>query len=230
MAPSRRKTEVYLEVGAKRVFAGALDWPGWCRSGKEEESALQALAEYGPRYAKVLRRTKLGFEPSPDASGLKVVERLPGDASTDFGAPGQAPAIDERPIDAAEVKRMTALMKACWSAFDGAVRSASGKELRKGPRGGGRDLDKIVRHIIESDGSYLALIGRKHTFDPKADPKNELSRLRASIAKALSESAGAAPVPAGPRGGKRWTPRYFVRRSAWHVLDHAWEIEDRTID
>src|SRR5918994_89074 len=102
MAPSRRKTEVYLEVGAKRVFAGALDWPGWCRSGKEEESALQALAEYGPRYAKVLRRTKLGFEVPSDASALKVVERLPGDASTDFGVPGKPPAIDERPVDAAE--------------------------------------------------------------------------------------------------------------------------------
>ncbi len=21
--------------------------------------------------------------------------------------------------------------------------------------------------------------------------------------------------------------RYFVRRTAWHVLDHLWEIEDR---
>jgi hypothetical protein len=229
MAPSLGKTEVYLEVGAKRVFAGALDWPGWCRSGKEEESALQALAEYGPRYAKLLRRTKLGFEPPPDASALKVVERLPGDASTDFGAPGKAPAIDEHPIDAAEVKRMTALMKACWSAFDRAVRSGAGKELRKGPRGGGRDLDKIVQHVIESEGSYLALIGQRYTFDPKADPKNELARLRTLITKALSESAGAGPVSAGPRGGKRWTPRYFVRRSAWHVLDHAWEIEDRTM-
>ena len=33
----------------------------------------------------------------------------------------------------------------------------------------------------------------------------------------------------GPRGGKIWSPRFFVRYVAWHTLDHAWEIEDRAI-
>jgi hypothetical protein len=219
--------DVYLETGTKRVFAGALDWPGWCRSGKDEESALQALADYGSRYGKVLRRTKLGFSSPDDASGFKVVERLPGDASTDFGAPGKAPAIDEQRVDSEHVDRMQALLKACWSAFDSAVEAARGKEMRKGPRGGGRDLDKIVQHVIESQGSYLALIGQKYAFDPKADPRKETARLRAIITDAISKSVGAPRVAAGPRGGKRWTHRYFVRRTAWHVLDHAWEIEDR---
>jgi hypothetical protein len=43
----------------------------------------------------------------------------------------------------------------------------------------------------------------------------------------LSAVACGEPVRTGPRGGVRWTARYYVRRSAWHVLDHAWEIEDR---
>jgi hypothetical protein len=221
------KVEVYLESGSKRVFAGALDWPGWCRSGKDEESALRALFDYAPRYAKVLGRSRSGFSAPGDISALKVVERLPGDASTDFGAPGKAPAADERRIDADEAKRATTVLKACWSAFDRAVKAASGKELRKGPRGGGRDLDRIVLHVIEADGAYLSQIGRKFRFDPGADVEKELARLREDITGSLEDSVGAPPPKAGPRGGKRWTPRYFVRRSAWHVLDHAWEIEDR---
>jgi hypothetical protein len=47
-------TDVYLELGAKRVFAGAIEWPGWCRSAKTEEQALEALVTYAPRYAKVV--------------------------------------------------------------------------------------------------------------------------------------------------------------------------------
>jgi hypothetical protein len=31
----------------------------------------------------------------------------------------------------------------------------------------------------------------------------------------------------GPRGGERWPALFAIRRSAWHALDHAWEIEDR---
>jgi hypothetical protein len=26
-----------------------------------------------------------------------------------------------------------------------------------------------------------------------------------------------------------WTPRRFVRRTAWHLFDHLWEIEGRLI-
>ena len=32
---------------------------------------------------------------------------------------------------------------------------------------------------------------------------------------------GSVPVPKG------WPHRYAARRIAWHVLDHAWEMEDR---
>jgi hypothetical protein len=91
--------ETYLEIGAKRVFAGALDWPGWCRSARHEEDALEALLAYGPRYAGVLKGSGVRFAPPAKTSTLEVVERSKGDATTDFGAPSIAPEADARPID-----------------------------------------------------------------------------------------------------------------------------------
>ncbi|HEX9410412.1 MAG TPA: hypothetical protein VF986_01765 [Actinomycetota bacterium] len=228
MARRRSQDEipVYLEVGNKRVFAGAIEWPGWCRSGKSEEASLDALAAYAPRYATALRGTKLGFPPG-DATAFQVLERLEGDASTDFGAPGKAPAADERPVDDVEFGRMQAILRACWRSLDGAAEAAEGKVLTKGPRGGGRDLDKILRHVLEADAGYLGRIGAKYGPNEGRDPTKELVRIRPFILGALSAVACGEPVRTGPRGGVRWTARYFVRRSAWHVLDHAWEIEDR---
>jgi len=227
MPRAQSRTPVYLELGTKKVFAGAIDWPGWCRSGKGEEAALDALATYAPRYAAALRRTRFGFSASTDASSFKVVERLKGDATTDFGAPGKVPAADDRPLDGAEPKRLQTVLRACWKAFDGAVEAAAGKALAKGPRGGGRDLDKIVRHVLEADAGYLMRIGAKYQPVEGGDPGKQLARIRPVIIATLSTVACGEPVRTGPRGGVRWTPRYFVRRSAWHVLDHAWEIEDR---
>jgi hypothetical protein len=214
--------DVYLEVGAKRMFAGALEWPGWCRAARDEGSALEALLAYAPRYAAALKGSRLGFEAPTD---LRVVERLPGDATTDFGAPSAAPNIDAEPMTEADLRRAQALLRACWRAFDAAADAATGKELRKGPRGGGRDLETIVEHVVGADAGYLRMIGAKAGAEQEAGPEP----MRAAISTALA-SAVRDGVPPSPRGGKRWTPRYFVRRSAWHVLDHAWEIEDRIED
>jgi hypothetical protein len=78
-------TRVYLEVGKRRVFASAADWPGWSRSGKDEALALEALAAAAPRYAHAAEAARVPFAPG---STFEVVERLPGDATTEFGAPG----------------------------------------------------------------------------------------------------------------------------------------------
>ena len=215
---------VYLEVGDKRVFAGAIHWPGWARSGRNEDAALDALFASAPRYARVLRGTRPGFEVPPDPSRLTVVERLRGTATTDFGAPDVPPSADAEPVGDADLGRFATLYRSCWRAFDRAVEAAEGVELTKGPRGGGRDLEKIVDHVLGSDEGYLAMIGAKA---PKGRPDGRAERVRRAVLDAL-EIAVRDGVPPGPRGGKRWTPRYFVRRSAWHVLDHAWEIEDRT--
>ncbi len=218
------KLAVYLEIGTKRTFAGAVDWPGWARSGRDEESALEALLGYAPRYARVVGRSRLGFEAPSGASAGRVVERLQGNATTDFGAPDKPTSADAEPIDAAALGRLEKILKACWRALDRAVEAAEGRELRKGPRGGGRSVEKIVDHVVEAEGAgYLSRIGWKV---PKGPKDGWVARERATVLEALA-SVARDGVPPGPRGGKRWSPRYFVRRSAWHVLDHAWEIEDR---
>jgi hypothetical protein len=227
MAQSLNQIAVYLEIGKKRTFAGAIDWPGWCRSGRDEGSALQALLEYGPRYAHVLRAARLGFRAPADASAFTVIERLEGNATTDFGAPNVAPSSDTRPVDKAELRRFQTLLKACWRTFDAAAKTAIGKELRRGPRGGGRDLEGIVQHVLGSDAGHLAQLGWKFKQGEVDDPTEELRRTRQAILKALASATRGELPAAGPRGGVRWTPRYFVRRVAWHVLDHVWEIEDR---
>lgn len=230
MVQSMKKLDVYLEIGKKRTFAGAINWPGWCRSGRDEESALQALCDYGPRYARVLRSAELKFQAPSGVSAFAVIEQLEGDATTDFGAPGKAPSSDLRPVDDPELRHLQALLEACWRALDAAVSAATGKELRKGPRGGGRNLEGIVQHVLNSDASYLASLGWKLKKGEEDDLGQEPGQTRREILNALA-SAARGEIPArGPRGGIRWTPRYFVRRVAWHVLDHAWEIEDRITD
>jgi len=57
---------VYVEVTPRRTFAGAVEWPGWCRSGKTVDDALQALAALDPRRGQVV---ELRF-----FSGLSVEE------------------------------------------------------------------------------------------------------------------------------------------------------------
>jgi hypothetical protein len=219
--------DVYLEIGKKRTFAGAIDWPGWCRSGRDEEAALQALFDYGLRYARVLLSARLGFRAPPNVSAFAVVERLEGNATTDFGTADLAPSTDTKPVADAELRRFRALLKACWRAFDAATKAATGKELRKGPRGGGRDVEGVIQHVLGSDAGYLSRLAWKLKSDDAADSSEQLSRTRQAILNALAAAARGEVAERGPRGGIRWTPRHFVRGVAWHVLDHAWEIEDR---
>ena len=218
--------DAYMEVGAKRVFAGALDWPGWCRSARDEEGALEALIAYGPRYAGVLEGSGVRFTPPAKASTIEVVERLKGDATTDFGAPSIAPKADARSIDRRWRARQEKVLRASWNAFDLAVENVAGP-LEKGPRGGGREVDAIVAHVVGAEASYARMIGADAKGFDEADA-GARDEERAVVLEAL-ERAVTDGIPAeGPRGGKRWSAPYFVRRAAWHVLDHAWEIEDRS--
>jgi hypothetical protein len=222
-----KKIDVYLEVAQKRTFAGALEWPGWCRSGRDEESALQALFEYGPRYARVVRASKLGFGPPTDVSALVVVERLKGNATTDFGAPGLAPSRDADSVNSGELHDFEKLLKACWRTLDANAKTAGGKSLSTGPRGGGRQLEGMIEHLLGSDAGYLSAVGWKFRQENTVDPDRQLDQTRQAIINALRASVRGEIPAKGPRGGIRWKARYFVRRIAWHTLDHAWEIEDR---
>lgn len=219
---------IYLEVGHKRVFAAALDWPGWSRSGRDEAAAVAALLDFGPRYGRVVAPTGLPFDAPATVDNFAIVERLPASSGTDFGAPGAIPAADSRPFDAAALERATAILTAVWQAFDTAAESAVGVALRKGPRGGGRELDDIVAHVRGADGGYLSRLGRKRPVG-MADPAEEHAAIRRTMLNALAAGMRGELPASGPRGGKIWSPRFFVRYVAWHVLDHAWEIEDRAI-
>lgn len=227
MVRTQSSIAVYLEVAPKKSIASALVWPGWCRSGRDESSAIAALVEYGPRYAGVLSRTTLAFAPPDDPGAYDVVERITGNATTDFGVPAFPPEPDKEPFDDAERERSETVLAAIWRAFDRAVDSAEGRQLRKGPRGGGRDLDKIVRHVLGADGGYLGSLGQRFRADEDAPVEDELKRTRAAIRASLAAAVRGELPMQGPRGGKIWLPRYYVRRVAWHTLDHAWEIEDR---
>lgn len=221
---------VSLEIGKKRTYACALDWPGWSRSGHDELSALQALLDYTPRYARAVASAGMGFIAPQDVSAFSVTERLIGNTGTDFGAPSIPPAYDENPVSEKDLERLQALLHAIWGTFDAAVLAAEGRELRVGPRGGGRSLDKILAHVLEAEMAYLQRLGgRFRPENPRSDPRLSFAPLRQSSLDTISQAARGELPQVGPRGGKRWTVRFYVRYAAWHMLDHTWEIEDRIL-
>lgn len=227
MARGPTSLAVYLESGRKRVFAGVLEWPGWCRSGRTEGDALAALASYAARYAAALADSGLTpLAPVPMAS-LTVRERLVGDATTDFGAPSIAPSADARPLDDSELARQQRVLDACWDALERASVDAADVELTRGPRGGGRDLNAIVGHVVRAEAYYVRRLAAPAPAVDESDLGAAAMHMRAAERDALVRAVTEGLPERGPRGGSIWSPRYFVRRAAWHVLDHTWEIEDR---
>jgi hypothetical protein len=217
VSPARRPTEVVLEVSRTLTFASAVDWPGWCRSGKTPDDALRVLADYAERYAAVARIAHVRFAPAA-ADDLTVVDETEGNATTGFGAPGKTAPTDDRDLTSSEADRQVRLLEASWSELDRLAVEAP-EQLRKGPRGGGRDRDRVVDHVVEAERSYARKIGVRHP--PYHGDRAAIEACRADIARALR---AAHPGEAGPA----WTPRYFLRRATWHVLDHVWEIEDKS--
>jgi len=232
--PSRRHAvalRVLVEQAAKRPFASALDWPGWSRGGKTPEAALEALVEYAPRYSAVARRAKLEFRPPSSVDELQIVERMKGGSGTEFGVPAAAAEVEEPEPRGRELERLVALLAAAWATFDSVARRAEGVELTKGPRGGGRDLDRIVGHVREAEVAYLAQLGSRAPASADENPKRPMALVRDAFITTLRARAAGDQLP-NPRNArsarKPWSPRYAMRRSAWHALDHAWEIEDRS--
>ena len=212
---------VYLERGSKKVFACAADWPGWCRSGKDDDAALETLADYAARYRSAISSARAGFPKGVDLE-LEVVERITGSATTDFGAPGAVPKLDRVAVDEEEARRNVRILRAAWRTLDD-VATGAPAALRKGPRGGGRDRDKIVAHVREAEDAYARKVGVRHKGFDASDPA-AVDALRRDLEKVLG-----GPSDGRPLGGEKgWPSRYAARRIAWHALDHAWEIEDRS--
>jgi hypothetical protein len=210
---------VYLEQGKRWVFACALDWPGWCRRGRSEELALEQLAAYVPRYAAVAGRA--GLDWPAGQGGFAVTERLTSPFGADFGAPCEIPQADAMPVEAGQARRLAALVLAAWQIFDLTAGSAPAG-LRKGPRGGGRDRDKIIGHVLGADTAYARKLGVRHR-QPAAGDTEAAAALRTAVCAVLAQPSDGALLVA-----KGWPARYAARRIAWHALDHAWEIEDRS--
>lgn len=204
-------------MGAKRVFASAVDWPGWSRSGRDEAGAQQALLDYAARYAAVPRKARIRFA-AP--SRCVVIESLAGDATTDFGAPSRPAALEAEALDARATTRLSALLAAAWTVFDDAA-GAAPPTLRKGPRGGGRDRDAMVEHVLAAEHAYARKIGVR-SAQPQRGDRSAIMATRNAVREAIT-AAARHPESAD----LAWPARYAARRIAWHALDHAWEMEDR---
>jgi hypothetical protein len=210
---SDRTLRLLVETTPKKVFVSAVDWPGLSRGGRDEAAAVENLLAHLDRYAPIARAAG---HPLPGVDfELDVAERVDGDAGTAFGMPSVVADLDRVPTDDGEAARMAALVGAAFDAFD-RIAAAAPAELRKGPRGGGRDTARIVEHALGANDAYASVLGipRERRSPPGA------------LREALLEAVGAAS-DGSPVAGKTWPTRYAARRIAWHLLDHAWEIEDR---
>jgi len=216
VSPDRAPILVTVETVDVKAFASAVEWPGWSRGGKTEALALESLVARAGRYAPVARRAGLSIPDSLTLGDVDVIERVIGDASTSFGVPGRVTELDLRPATSAQANRLADLVQAAWDTL-AAVVAAAPAELRKGPRGGGRDRDRMVAHIVDAERAYVRKIGLRPAA---AAPIEEV---RAEVIETFRLGTDGSPLPGGT-----WPLRYAARRFAWHVLDHAWEIEDRS--
>ena len=214
---------VVLEIGpkGKRVVAVAPDWPGLARGAKTGAAAIERLQAYLPRYARVakLARMDAAFAAS---TAVEVVEHYPGTGSTDFwGISFAFSGIDRQDMSSEAVERELTLMQACWAFFDD-VRSRVSAEMQRGPRGGGRDRDHIVRHTFGTERDWAGKLG---VLTPEGamltDEGLQAHRDAYRTAIRAFHSQG--------KMARTWPLRYLIRHTAFHTLDHAWEMEDKDL-
>jgi len=214
---------VMLEQGKKkRVVACAFDWPGWDRSARAGADVLAVLAAYRPRYTKVAELAGYGAEFSATGE-FEVVERLDGIGMTDYyGVSGRAAAPEYDPMTDAECERKIALLEASWRTFDDMAARVS-HELRKGPRGGGRERDQIIRHVNGAEiYEFAPKVGVKVPLETR-DDADALREYREAFVEGIREHH------ANGEPARSWALQFLIRRCAWHMLDHAWELEDRDL-
>ena len=220
MADAMRVT---LEIGpkGKKVVAVAPDWPGLERGAKTGEAALERLQSYVLRYAPVAKLAEMDAA-FADSSPLGVVERYPGMSSTDFwGISFAFSSIDRQKMSSDELERELVLMRACWTFFDD-VRSRVSAEMRKGPRGGGRGRDHIVRHTIVSQFDMAKKLGMR-------PPSEEIQTDEGLRAHRDAYCDAIRAFHAEGKMARSWPLRFLIRRTAFHTMDHAWEMEDKDL-
>lgn len=217
------RTVVQRGPKGKKAVAFAVDWPGWSRGAKTPEAALELLESYRERYRSVAVTARMAPE-FDAAGGLDVVEERVSTGSTDFWGISFAPAdVEHEPMGDSELDRKLALLRACWGFFD-AVAARVSAEMRKGPRGGGRDRDQIIRHTIRTESEDFAKrVGLRVPENGALTPKGLREYRKAYVAAMRAYNAGE---------GKRmrsWNLPFLIRHSAFHAMDHAWEMEDKDL-
>jgi hypothetical protein len=214
---------VMLEVGpkGKKVAVWAQGWPGLERGAKTGEAALEKLESYRPRYAQIAKLAGMDKEFAATTTA-EIVEEYPGTGSTDFwGISFAFSSIDKQDVSPAELERELALMRACWTFFDD-VRERVSAEMRKGVRGGGRDRDRIVRHVQNVEQDWAGGIGLQIP-DGTVLTGKDLTAYRDSYCNNIRA------YHAEGKMAKKWPLRYLIRHTAFHTLDHAWEMEDKDL-
>ena len=214
---------VTLEIGpkGKKVVAVAPDWPGLARGATTGEAAIERLRAYVPRYAPVAKLA--GMDAAFAAStAVDVVEHYPGTGSTDFwGISFAFSGIDRQAMSSEALERELTLMRACWAFFD-AVRARVSAELQRGPRGGGRDRDHIVRHTVAAEQDWAQKLGVRTPQDALLSDEG-LTAHRDAYCNAIRA------LHAQGKLARTWPLRYLIRHTAFHTLDHAWEMEDKDL-
>jgi hypothetical protein len=215
-----------LEIGpkGKKVVAVAPDWPGLERGAKTKEEAIEKLRSYIPRYSQVVKLAEMDAEFNT-IKNIDVVEHYPGKGSTDFwGISFAFSSIDHQAISGAALERELTLMRACWAFFDN-VRSRVSAEMQPGPRGGGRDRDHIVRHIFANEQDWAKMIGVLTPDDAMLTGEG-LKAHRDAYCRAIRDYHSQ-----GKLAGKmaKWPLQYLIRHTAFHTMDHAWEMEDKDL-
>ena len=218
------RMRIVLEIGPKgrKVVAGAIDWPGLERGGRNEDVAIEKLLAYVSRYAPVADHAGLAGDLQRQADAPEVVERYPGNTSTDFWGIAHVPSPLERDtLPEPDLERRLALLRGTWAHFDSTMARIDG-ELRPGARGGGRTREQVVRHVILNEPDQFAKkVGVRVPIETLLDPE-----ARAAYREAFVDGIRSANA-AGPMVGRSWTLAFLLRRTAQHVMDHAWEMEDR---
>jgi hypothetical protein len=215
-----------IERGPKgrKSVAFSLDWPGWSRGAKSPELALETLESYRERYRPIADLA--GMDREYGAAGpLEVVEDRTGPGSTDFWGISFAPSSTEQgPMGEADFERGIKLLKAAWTFFDGVAARVS-PEMRKGPRGGGRDRNRIIRHTIRTESEDFARkVGLRIPEEAALSPEGLGQHRETYVAAMRAYNAGEI------QGNMRsWTLPFLIRHSAFHTLDHAWEMEDKDL-
>jgi hypothetical protein len=212
---------VILEIGKKRrVVAGAMDWPGLDRWGTSEDDAVEKLLTYVPRYAGVAERAGLERAFVKDRD-VEVVERVPGSSSTDFWGIAHVPSqIEAAVLSAKDLERRLDLLRACWAYFDETATRVS-PELRPGPRSAGRARDQIIRHVYATEPEQLSRKLEVRTEHEVVLTPDGLAMHRREYLDAI-RAYNAEGKPA-----RTWPIQFLIRRTAYHAMDHAWEMEDR---